>query len=535
MTDAAARPPAGAQLRARGDAAPEPAVKGVVHWIDHPARLTVIAAVVGWMALYFAFQNHWLGLVLAVATTVVGIAAAERGRIRSRARTAQLQAAVEAAAARNRELDLLRGLGATLLRVRSSGELLDEAAVRANSLLKSQGSALVLTAEEGRFLRIAAGAGRLRSAVGSLVPMDRSLAGWCVAHDQALVSDQTERDHRNYPVELIPQDLTRMIAVPLRSSGVVIGAVAALNRQGDPPYTDHDVTLITALAEQVAVGLDRAFMLEETRRNEQTLAEKNRELVRVTKLKDEFLANMSHEFRTPLNAIIGFSELLLATPGKELDAEQRDFLESIARNGRHLLGLITNILDLSKIEAGRMTVHLTRADLRESVRAAVADTGSIRMTKRQECSLAEGPVSLDVVADHTRVRQVLINLLSNATKFTPEGGIIHVAVQAASVSLPVPGSRAGEVPRLVPRDAVRVTVRDSGIGIQTEDLDKLFKTFSQIDSSASRPQQGTGLGLALCKQFVEMHGGTIGVESVYGEGSSFWFVLPKDGPVRQPQ
>ena len=491
--------------------------------------------ITGWGALYFAYQDHWMGLVLAVATSAAGFAAIERGRHKALTRSDRLRAAVEAAAARNRELDLLRGLGATLLRVRSSGELLEEAVNRANNLLKSQSSVITLTAEEGRFLRVAAAAGRLRSAVGTLVPVERSLVGWCVGTDRHLVVDNMAEDPRSFSVEGIPPDLARMVCVPLRSSGVVIGAVSSLNREEDPPFTDHDVALLTALAEQVAVGLDRAFMIEETRRSEQALADKNRELMRATKLKDEFLANMSHEFRTPLNAIIGFSELVLATQSQWMNEEQRDFIGSIARNGRHLLGLINNILDLSKIEAGRMTVNLTRADFRESLRAAVTDTASIRLGKRQTCTIEQGDEPVELLADHTRVRQVLINLLSNASKFTPEGGTIQVSAVAATVPLPVPGSRAGESPRNVPRNSVWVSVRDNGVGIRPEDREKLFKVFSQVDSSTSRQQQGTGLGLALCRQFVEMHGGTIGVESVYGEGSTFWFILPLDGPIRQPQ
>jgi signal transduction histidine kinase len=518
----------------------EPAKKkrfasALVYWIDSPARLTTLAMLTGWIAVYFAYKDIWIGLVFAVLCTIGGFVAMERGRVHARTRGANLRAAIDAAAARNRELELLRGLGATLLRVRSSGELLEEAASRANSLLNAQSSIIALTAEEGRFLRIAAAAGRLRSAVGSLVPVERSMVGWSVGSDRSLVSDDMSSDPRNFKIDSIPGDLTRMITVPLRSSGVVIGVVTSLSRQEDRPFNDHDVALLTALAEQVAVGLDRAFMIEETRRSEQALTDKNRELVRATKLKDEFLANMSHEFRTPLNAIIGFSELVLASQSEWMNEEQRDFIASIARNGRHLLGLINNILDLSKIEAGRMTVHLSRADFRESLRAAVTDTGSIRLGKRQTCTIEEGDQRIELLADHTRVRQVLINLLSNASKFTPEGGSIHASAVRTSVPLPMPGSRTGESPRLVPRDAVWVSVRDTGVGIKPEDMEKLFKVFSQVDSSTSRQQQGTGLGLALCKQFVEMHGGTIGVESVYGEGSTFWFVLPLEGPIRKPQ
>ena len=499
-----------------------------------PFQISLIAMLLGWIAMYFAYRDDWWGIILAVGTTVGGFMAVERGQVLGRERRAALESAVGAAAARNRELELLRRLGSTLLGVRSSGELLEEVTELAGSLLLAQGSAIMLVAEEGRFLRVAAGSGVMRPATGSLLPADRSITGWCVVNDQPVICDDMDRDPRNFPIDTLPAQLERAICVPLRASGVVIGAACAYNRADGEPFTEHDVALLGALGEQVAVGLDRAFMLEATRRSERELTEKNRQLVRVTKLKDEFLANMSHELRTPLNAIIGFADLLLMPGGGVSEADRKDFLESISRNGRHLLGLINNVLDLSKIEAGRMTVHLTRLDLREAIQGAVIDTGSLRSAKHQECTQEVGDVPLEVVADHTRVRQVLFNLLSNASKFTPEGGTITLSALRTPVPLPLPGDRAGERPRLVTRDSVWVSVRDSGIGIRPEDQGRLFKVFSQVDSSASRQQQGTGLGLALCKQFVELHGGTIGVESIFGEGSTFWFILPAEGPIRQP-
>jgi signal transduction histidine kinase len=528
---AVAAPSAAARTDA---AASSPASSRVLKWLYRPAQITFVAMLLGWIAVYFAYQDDWLGLIFASITTIGGILAVQRGRVLGRERRLTLESAISAAAARNRELELLRRLGSTLLGVRSSGELLEEVTELADDLLQAEGSAIMLVVEEGRFLRVAAGSGLLRPATGSLLPMDRSIIGWCVANDQSLICDDMERDPRNFPVDTLPAHLERAICVPLRSAEVVIGAVSAYNRVDGQPFADHDVTLLGALAEQVAVGLDRAFMLEATRRSERELAEKNRELIRVTKLKDEFMANMSHELRTPLNAIIGFSDLLLMPGVGELDAQQRDFLDSIARNGKHLLGLINNVLDLSKIEAGRMTVHLTRLDLREAIRGAVIDTGSLRSAKHQQCTQEMGDAPLEVVADHTRVRQVLFNLLSNASKFTPDGGTIALSALRTPVPLPLPGERVGERPRLVTRDAVWVSVRDSGIGIRQEDMGKLFKVFSQVDASSSRQQQGTGLGLALCKQFVELHGGTIGVESIFGEGSTFWFILPAEGPIRQP-
>ncbi|MGH7559631.1 MAG: GAF domain-containing sensor histidine kinase [Gemmatimonadales bacterium] len=504
--------------------------------LNRPLPIAAFSLVVGWAAIVLSYRGHWLGAVLAFLTTVGGLLAVRRGRVLAAERRARMERAVNNAAARNRELELLRRLGSTLLSVRSSGELLEEAAALAAELLQAQGSALMLVVEEGRFLRVSAGAGVLRPASGSLVPLQRSLAGWTVTNDQPLLCDDMEADSRNHPVDTLPPSLERAVCVPLRTSSVVIGAACAYNLADGRKFDEHDVRLLTALGEQVAVGLDRAFMLEETRRNERELADKNRELIRVTKLKDEFLANMSHELRTPLNAIIGFSDLLLSPGlGNPIDEQQRDFIESIARNGRHLLGLINNILDLSKIEAGRMSVHLARFDVRDAISGAVTDTSSLRAAKQQQCSVEMGLVPLIVVADQIRVRQVLFNLLSNASKFTSEGGTITLSAIRTYVPLPVPGDRAGERPRLISRDAAWVSVRDMGIGIRPEDMPKLFQAFTQVDSSASRQAQGSGLGLALCKQFVELHGGTIGAESVPAEGSTFWFILPVEGPVRQPQ
>jgi signal transduction histidine kinase len=514
-----------------------PTLTGVRLWLrrlTRPASMTGLALVVGWVAIYFSYQNSWAGLILGLGTTVSGVVAMRQGFILARLRRIRLESAVSAAAARNRELELLRHLGSTLLSVQSSEQLLDEVVELASSLVQAKGSAVMLVVEEGRFLKVSAAAGILRPAVGHLIPLGRSLVGWTVENDEAVLCNDMANDPRNFPVESLPEGLLRAVCVPLRSSGVVIGAACAYDRTDGAPFTAHDVSLLTALGEQVAVGLDRATMIEDTRRSEQALTEKNRELIRATKLKDEFLANISHELRTPLNAIIGFSDLMLLPESGSIDEQQRDFLQSIGRNGRHLLGLINSILDLSKIEAGKMTVHLTRLDLRDGIRGAVTDTTSLRAAKRQTVTIEEFPQSLEIVADHGRVRQVLFNLLSNASKFTPEGGTVSLSAIRTPVPLPVPGSRSGERPRLVTREAVWVSVRDSGIGIRQEDMGKLFQAFSQVDSSASRQQQGTGLGLALCKQFVELHGGTIGADSVYGEGSTFWFILPVDGPIRQP-
>jgi signal transduction histidine kinase len=214
---------------------------------------------------------------------------------------------------------------------------------------------------------------------------------------------------------------------------------------------------------------------------------------------------------------------------------QLDFLESVLRNGRHLLGLINSVLDLSKIEAGRMVLDPAPTDIRQAILGAVADTASLRAAKRQLCLVELDPATeFGIQADGTRVRKILFTLLSNASKFTPEAGEIKVQAVRTRAPVPVPADRTGDEQRYMSRDVVWVSVLDNGIGIRPEDREKLFQEFSQVDSAFNRQQQGTGLGLALCRSFVDMHGGTIGVDSIPGRGSTFWFLLPVEGPIRRP-
>jgi signal transduction histidine kinase len=312
-----------------------------------------------------------------------------------------------------------------------------------------------------------------------------------------------------------------------------VGTVSVYNRRDRQPFSQHDVQLLQILGDQVVVGLDRTSVLAESRRNEVALRGKNQELQRATQLKSEFLTNMSHELRTPLNAIIGFSDLLLEGGAGEVSTQQREFIEAVLRNGKHLLSLINSVLDLAKVESGRMSLSLGVTDLREAITGAVTDTASLRTAKRQDCILQLDQAQLTVVADGVRVRQILYNLLSNASKFTAEGGKICLAAVRTRAPLRQPADRTGDKARLVPQDAVWISVTDEGVGIKREDMPKLFQEFSQVDSSASRRAQGTGLGLALCKKFVEMHGGTIGADSVYGKGTALWFLLPAEGPLRR--
>jgi signal transduction histidine kinase len=451
----------------------------------------------------------------------------------SEAQKTSLRTALSQADRRNRELERLRHLAGTLLAGADLDGLVKEVAQAAAELLEAESGAVTLVVEEGRFLKVKAATGPLERATGMLVPMEGSLIGWVVTQDSALVSDDMDADPRSFHPKEFTIPLKTSAVVPLRSAGFVVGTVSVYNRRDGRPFSEHDLRMLQILGDQVVVGLDRASVLAESRRNEVALRSKNQELQRATQLKSDFLTNMSHELRTPLNAIIGFSDLMLEGGTGEISAPQREFTEAVLRNGKHLLSLINNVLDLSKVEAGRMSLSLAVTDINEAITGAVADTASLRSAKQQECILQLDSVPLTVVADGVRVRQILFNLLSNASKFTAEGGKISLAAVRTRAPLRQPADRAGDRARLLPQDVVWISVTDEGVGIKREHMPKLFQEFSQVDSSASRRAQGTGLGLALCKKFVEMHGGTIGADSVYGKGAAFWFLLPAEGPLRR--
>lgn len=234
----------------------------------------------------------------------------------------------------------------------------------------------------------------------------------------------------------------------------------------------------------------------------------NRRLEAASRHKSQFLANMSHELRTPLNSIIGFSEVLLDEAFTGLSpAERREFLANILSSGRHLLGLINDILDLSKIEAGRIELIPEALVVAEVVDGVLQTIRPLAAKKRISVDVALDPTLTTLVADPAKVKQILYNLLSNAMKFTPDGG------------------RAGLRVTYDQRE-VHFAVWDTGIGITHQDQTRIFEEFQQVETSAARPYEGTGLGLSLAKKFVELHGGSIWVESEPGQGSTFSFILP---------
>jgi len=269
-------------------------------------------------------------------------------------------------------------------------------------------------------------------------------------------------------------------------------------------FNEDEISVLQTLADQVAVAIDNAKSFELSQQAVMEMREADR-------LKSQFLANMSHELRTPLNSIIGFSRVILkGIDGPVTELMQQD-LTAIYNSGQHLLGLINDILDSAKIEAGKMELAFDEVNIVDLTHSVISTMSGLIKDKPIELRQIVEPETPTVRADTIRVRQVMINLISNAAKFTEEGAItINV------------GSHRTENGRKM----VRISVTDTGSGISEKDQEKLFQAFSQVDASPTRKSGGTGLGLSICKQLINMHGGEIWVESEEGKGSTFHFSLP---------
>jgi signal transduction histidine kinase len=295
-----------------------------------------------------------------------------------------------------------------------------------------------------------------------------------------------------------------LLAVPLLRENQIMGGLTIFRRTPGsfPPGV---VNLLQTFATQSVLAIQNARLFRE-------IEDKSRQIEAANRHKSEFLANMSHELRTPLNAIIGFSEVLQERLFGELNEKQAEYTDDILTSGRHLLSLINEILDLSKVEAGRMELELASFDLPlaiDNARTFVRE----RATKHGiMLDLSVDDRLGDYLGDERKIKQILLNLLSNAVKFTPEGGRIGINARQTN-------------------GGVEISVTDTGIGIAPEDRARIFEEFRQVGGDYAHKKEGTGLGLTLAKKFVELHGGKIWVTSELGKGSTFSFTLPKN---RQP-
>lgn len=421
------------------------------------------------------------------------------------------------------------------------------------NLLDVAATSVVLRDNEQDDLWFAAATGE-----GSDFVLDKRLAlgqgilGWVVEHGEPLLVANAKQDARHFTdfdQESGFQALT-VLCVPLLAQGKAIGAIEVINKRTGP-FDEEDLHLLTSLANPAAAAIENARLYEQAQQeirerkrietaleserallaqrvDERTadLTATNAELARAVRLKDEFLASMSHELRTPLNAILGISEALQEQVYGVLNEKQLGSLQRIEESGRHLLDLINDILDLSKVEAGKLEMEFEPSSVESVCQASLNFIKRDAQKKQLTVHYHRDETVTVIRADERRLKQILVNLLSNAVKFTDEGGELGLEVQ---------GNADAEI--------VTFTVWDTGIGIKREDMSRLFKPFVQLDSRLSRQYSGTGLGLSLVYRFTEMHGGSVALESEPGQGSRFAVALPwikvhrptiKNEPATQP-
>lgn len=403
-------------------------------------------------------------------------------------------------------------------------------------LLRVEASSVVLLDQEAGDLMFAAASGQAASFVkGQRLAIGQGVIGWVVQNGEPVLVPNTEHDNRYFSDfdEKSGFVARSILCVPLQAKGQTIGALEAINKEGG--FFDlEDLQLLMRLAAPAATAIENARLFTQAQQEiaerarvemaleaersllarrvaERTadLSAANAELAHAARLKDEFLASMSHELRTPLNAVLGISEALQEEVYGPLNENQIVSLKSIEESGRHLLALINDILDLSKIEAGKLELELTPVPVEMICQASLRIVKQNAHNKRLTIHSSFDGAVTTIQADERRMKQILVNLLANAVKFTPEGG---------EIGLEVVGDAAV--------GAVHITVWDTGIGIAEADMARLFQPFVQLDSRLAREYGGTGLGLSLVQRMMDLHGGTVTVESEVGQGSRFTISFP---------
>jgi signal transduction histidine kinase len=380
-------------------------------------------------------------------------------------------------------------------------EILDAVARRAVTLAGADGCGIFeYSPERGRFYAVVSQGISQRFVDSIPVAMNQGTLGRATqAGEPVQVGDVQAVPDYPFRERFVEEGLRAVLTVPMMGGDVARGIV--LFRRAPGEFDERVVTLMRTLADQSKVAIANAHLFRE-------IEEKSRLLEVANQHKSEFLASMSHELRTPLNAIIGFSEVLLQRMFGELNPKQDEYLQDVLSSGRHLLSLINDILDLSKVEAGRMELELARFDLPQALQDTLVLVRERAVRNGIDLQLDVDARLGELVADERKIKQVMLNLLSNAVKFTPEGGRVDV--------------------RAIPSDgAVEISVADTGIGIAPENQDLIFEEFRQVGGDYAHKREGTGLGLTLARKFVELHGGRLWVKSQVGQGSTFSFSVPE--------
>jgi len=373
--------------------------------------------------------------------------------------------------------------------------------------------------------------------VNTILPLEGSAMGWVVATDKSLFQRHLAGDVKFTEDEiLIAHGIQSNMMTPLRVKGQVIGTWN-LGAREIGSYGLNDLEIAQSMADQLALAVENARLFQqaeqeiaERQRAEAALEEEralltrrvaertkdlqfsNEELARVARLKDEFLASMSHELRTPLTAVLGMVEVLKMEAYGPLTEKQLKSMQTIEESGRHLLSLINDILDLSKIGANKLDLDISPVSVDAVCRSSLQFVKQAALKKAINLSFTVDSAVTILHVDERRFKQILVNLLSNAVKFTPEGG---------EVGLEVVGNAA--------QQTAHFTVWDTGVGIPEKDKERLFEPFTQLDSKIARQYSGTGLGLALVERMTKMQGGEVQVESTVGKGSRFTVSLPWSG------
>jgi signal transduction histidine kinase len=368
---------------------------------------------------------------------------------------------------------------------------------------------------------------------GTLLPKERITLGeglnsWVVQHHQPLLLGSTAEERR-FGVKAVADTKASesWLGVPMIARDRVIGVISVESKRKNA-FTADDLILLTAIANQAAVAIENAHLYRdlegltyalEQRVTERTneLREANLRLMAADRSKNQFLANMSHELRTPLNSIIGFSSVLIENARGTLAPRLHRFLENIHTAGNHLLELINDILDLSKIEAGKLDLRADHFDLHETIAAVERVMRGFAAEAKVQIVSKIDPALPFVRLDEGRLKQILFNLLSNAVKFSPADSVVSISCR-----------RVGATESPIALDTVRIDVTDHGIGIPPDELQRIFVAFYQTEDGRRARRGGTGLGLSLTRNFVELHHGRIEVESKPGLGSTFTLYLPVD-------